>query len=142
MATINIDDYFKLSVDKDLETSLIELKLNALTQGIPDFAQKELYPCFSSAYTTIVRAITEGNTAERVDYYTQNEQPEQFHSLAFPLFNIIVAYAGNLGRLIQAEKRLELLPSIIAVGQKVFKNSDYKKTDHIDNKYQFHYPIA
>ncbi len=44
MPKINLDDYTELDAAKDLEASLIEVKLRALVQGMPAFVKNELYP--------------------------------------------------------------------------------------------------
>ncbi|MBI3033085.1 hypothetical protein HYY69_06430 [Candidatus Woesearchaeota archaeon] len=124
MPIIDLNDYEYLDPDRDLEASLIEIKLNALVQEIPDWTKKELYPCFYQAYSLLVNAFAGGNTRQKVQYYTQTEQADQFNKLALITFNVLILYAGCLGNLIRTANKNELLPEILAVGKKVFSYSE------------------
>jgi hypothetical protein len=111
------------SSEEDIHVSMIRRKLSFLVSTMPEKVRRELDRCYRDGFNSVFNKVaTSSNSNVAVPYFTEAPQSNDFHMLAFPLFNVLVCYAGNLGEVVRPRTNsLELVERTLQTSRDVFK---------------------
>ena len=121
MAQYTLDDYHNLNAYADLKPEVVESKLEFLVKDIPMQIRPQIDRCYVTGFSTIFESLADSEQGSQVKvcYFTEDAQSPQVHNLAYPVFNIVLNYAGNLGILIRSSGAKDAKSDLIASAKKV-----------------------
>ena len=130
MGSYNINDYTRLSAEVDLNPAIVEQKLERLVGSVPDKYRPQIDRCLSMGFSDVLLMVGHSDTGRlnKIPYFTEDSQSQEFHGLAFQIFCPVITYGGYLGQLIRTSDASHVQEAILESAEKVFKYAEKEKS--------------